>query len=43
MIKIVLSTKSTLNNIKMLISKVLIDSDISHNKFVLINWMCFNK
>ena len=34
--KIVLLTKK-LNNIKVLISKALIDSCISHNEFVLIN------
>ena len=43
MIKVVLFAKSKLNSIKILISKVLIDSNISHNKFVLINWRCFNK
>ena len=34
--KIVLLAKSKLNNIKDLISQVLIDSNISHNKFGLI-------
>ena len=29
--------KSKLNSIEVLISKALIDSNISHNKFVLIN------
>ena len=35
--KIVLLAKSKLNNIEVLISKVLIDSNISHYQFVLIN------
>ena len=35
--KIVLFTKSKLNNIEVLISKALINSNISHNKLVLIN------
>ena len=35
--KIVLLQKSKLNNIKALISKALIDSNISHDEFVLIN------
>ena len=35
--KIVLLAKSQLNNIEVLISKALIDSNISHNEFVLIN------
>ena len=35
--KIVLLAKSKLNSIKVLISKALIDSVISHNEFVLIN------
>ena len=35
--KIVLLAKSKLNNIEVLISKVLIDSNISHYEFVLIN------
>ena len=35
--KIVLSAKSKLNSIEVLISKALIDSNISHNKLVLIN------
>ena len=34
---IVLLAKSKLNNIEVLISKVLIDSNISHYEFVLIN------
>ena len=34
--KIVLLTKSKLNSIEFLISKTLIDSNISHDKFVLI-------
>ena len=29
--------KSKLNNIEILISKALIDSDISHDEFILIN------
>ena len=33
----VLLTKSKLNSIEVLISKALIDSDISHDEFVLIN------
>ena len=32
-----MSEKSKLNRIEVLISKVLIDSVISHNKFLLIN------
>ena len=35
--KIVLLAKSKLNSIEVLISKVLIDSVISHDEFVLIN------
>ena len=35
--KIVLRAKSKLNDIEVLISKVLIDSNISHDEFVLIN------
>ena len=35
--KTVLLTKSKLNNIKVLISKALIDSNIGHDEFVLIN------
>ena len=35
--KIVLLAKSTLNNIEVLITKALIDSNISHNKSVFIN------
>ena len=35
--KIVLSAKSKLNSIGVLISKALIDSNISHEEFVLIN------
>ena len=35
--KIVLLAKSKLNRIKVLISKTLIDSVISHDEFVLIN------
>ena len=35
--KIVWRAKSKLNNIEVLISKVLIDSNISHDEFVLIN------
>ena len=35
--KIVLLAKSKLNSIEVLISKALIDSSISYNKFVLIN------
>ena len=35
--KIVLSAKSKLNSIEVLISKALIDSNISHDEFVLIN------
>ena len=35
--KIVLLAKSKLNNMEVLISKVLIDSNISHDEFVLIN------
>ena len=37
--KIVLLRKSKLNSIEVLISKALIDSNISHDKFVLINNM----
>ena len=37
--KIVLLPKSKLNSIKVLISKALIDSNITHDKFVLINNM----
>ena len=32
-----MQAKSKLNNIEVLISKVLIDSNISHDEFVLIN------
>ena len=35
--KIILLVKSKLNGIEDLISKVLIDSNISHDEFVLIN------
>ena len=35
--KIVLLAKSILNSIEVLLSKVLIDSDIGHDEFVLIN------
>ena len=35
--KTVLLAKSKLNNIKVLISKALIDSNVSHDEFVLIN------
>ena len=35
--KIVLSAKSKLNSIEVLSSKALIDSNISHEEFVLIN------
>ena len=35
--KIVLLGKSKLNSIEVLISKALIDSDISHGEFTLIN------
>ena len=35
--KIVLLAKSILNSIKVLVSKALIDSNISHDEFVLIN------
>ena len=35
--KIILLAKSELNSIKILISKVLIDSVISHDEFLLIN------
>ena len=35
--KIVLLAKSKLNSIEVLISKALIDSNISHDEFVLIN------
>ena len=35
--KIVMLAKSKLNSIEVLISKALIDSNISHNEFVLIN------
>ena len=35
--KIVLLAKSKFNNIEVFISKVLIDSNVSHDKFVLIN------
>ena len=37
--KIVLLRKSKLNSIEVLISKALIDSNISHDKFVLVNNM----
>ena len=37
--KIVLSAKSKLSSIKVLISTEFIDSNISHDKFVLINYM----
>ena len=37
--KILLLAKSKLNSIKVLISKALIDSNITHDKFVLINNM----
>ena len=35
--KIVLSAKAPLNRINVLISRALIDSNISHHEFVLIN------
>ena len=35
--KIALLAKSKLNNIEVLISKALIDSNISHDEYVLIN------
>ena len=35
--KVVLLAKSKLNNIEVLISKAFIDSNISHDEFVLIN------
>ena len=35
--KIVLLAKSKFNNIEVFISKVLIDSNVSHDKFALIN------
>ena len=35
--KVVLLTKSKLNTIEVLISKALINSNISHDEFVLIN------
>ena len=35
--KIVLLAKTKLNNIEVLISKALIDSNVSHDKLVLIN------
>ena len=35
--KIVLLAKSKLNSIEVLISKVLVDSNIGHDEFVLIN------
>ena len=35
--KIVLLAKSNLNSIEVLISKVLIDSNLSHDEFVLVN------
>ena len=35
--KIVLLAKAQLNNIEVLISKVLIDSNINHDEFLLIN------
>ena len=35
--KIVLLAKTKINNIKVLISKALIDSNITHDKLVLIN------
>ena len=35
--KIVLLAKSKLNNIEVLLSKALIDSNVSHNEFILIN------
>ena len=35
--KIVLLAKSKFNSIEVFISKVLIDSNVSHDKFVLIN------
>ena len=37
--KIVLIAKSKLNSIEVLISKTLIDSNITHNEFILINNM----
>ena len=35
--KIILLAKSKLNSVEVLIFKVLIDSDISHDEFILIN------
>ena len=35
--KVILLARSTLNGIEVLISKVLIDSNISHQEFALIN------
>ena len=35
--KVLLLVKSRLNSIEVLISKALIDSNMSHNEFVLIN------
>ena len=35
--KVILSARSTSNSIEVLISKVLIDSNISHQEFALIN------
>ena len=35
--KIVLLAKSKFNSIEVFVSKVLIDSNVSHDKFVLIN------
>ena len=35
--KTLLLSKSKLNNVEVLISKALIDSNISHDEFVLIN------
>ena len=37
--KIVMLAKSTLNSIETLLSKALVDSNISHDEFVLINNM----
>ena len=36
-VKIVLLTKPKLNSVEVFISKTLIDSNISHDKFILMN------
>ena len=41
--KIVLLAKSKLNNMKLVISKALIDSNISHDEFVLVDNMLKKK